>query len=274
MAQALYPGCDVWLNNPLRPFEACGTSGMKAALNGGLNLSILDGWWDEWYDGENGWAIPTADGVEDPNRRDDLEAAALYDLIENSVAPRFYDRDADDLPQNWISMIVHTLQTLGPKVLASRMVRDYTTQLYGPAARAGWALNGPHYPGARELAAFKAAVHESWGAVQVDHVESAGVSDSPQIGDTLHVNAYVSLGKLRPEDVDVQVVHGKAEDSDDLSDVEHESLEFVESYEGGRHHFAGDFALSRTGSFGYTVRILPRHPGLANPSELGLVVNA
>ena len=93
MAQSLYPGCDVWLNNPLRPFEACGTSGMKSALNGGLNLSILDGWWDEWYDGENGWAIPTADGVDDPDHRDDLEAAALYDLIENSVAPRFYDRD-------------------------------------------------------------------------------------------------------------------------------------------------------------------------------------
>ena len=93
MAQPLYPGCDVWLNNPLRPYEACGTSGMKAALNGGLNLSILDGWWDEWYDGQNGWAIPSADGVEDPDQRDDLEATALYDLIENEVAPRFYDVD-------------------------------------------------------------------------------------------------------------------------------------------------------------------------------------
>ena len=94
MAQPLYPGCDVWLNNPLRPYEACGTSGMKAALNGGLNLSILDGWWDEWYDGNNGWAIPSADGVDDTDRRDDLEATALYDLIENEVAPRFYDVDA------------------------------------------------------------------------------------------------------------------------------------------------------------------------------------
>jgi starch phosphorylase len=274
MAQYLYPGCDVWLNNPLRPFEACGTSGMKAALNGGLNLSILDGWWDEWYDGKNGWAIPTADGVEDPNRRDDLEAAALYDLIENSVAPRFYDHDADGLPQNWISMIVHTLQTLGPKVLASRMVRDYTTQLYGPAARAGWALNGPDYPGARELAAYKAKVRKGWGSVAVDHVESSGVSDSPQIGDTLHVNAYVSLGVLEPDEVDVQVVHGKALDTDELTDLEIKSLSFVESYEGGRHHFAGDFALSRTGSFGYTVRVLPRHPGLASPAALGLVANA
>ena len=115
MAQHLYPGCDVWLNNPLRPFEACGTSGMKAALNGALNLSILDGWWDEWYDGKNGWAIPTADGVEDPERRDDIEASALYDLVENQVAPRFYDTRRDGLPQNWLAMMLHTLTTLGPE---------------------------------------------------------------------------------------------------------------------------------------------------------------
>ena len=99
MAQPLYPGCDVWLNNPLRPYEACGTSGMKSALNGGLNLSILDGWWDEWYDGDNGWAIPSADGIEDADRRDGIEASALYDLIENEVGPRFYDVDGEsDLP--------------------------------------------------------------------------------------------------------------------------------------------------------------------------------
>jgi glycogen phosphorylase len=274
MAQYLYPGCDVWLNNPLRPFEACGTSGMKAALNGGLNLSILDGWWDEWFDGENGWAIPTADGVEDADRRDDLEASALYDLIENSVAPRFYDQDGAGVPQNWLSMVTHTLQTLGPKVLASRMVRDYTTQLYGPAARAGWALNGPEFAGAKALADYKDKVVAAWPGVHVDHVESSGVSDSPQIGDTLHVRAYVSLGELSPQDVDVQVVRGRAQDTDELTDVMCDSLEFVESYEGGRHQFAGDFALARTGSFGYTVRILPTHEGLASASELGLVANA
>jgi starch phosphorylase len=129
MAQPLYPGCDVWLNNPLRPYEACGTSGMKAALNGGLNLSILDGWWDEWYDGNNGWAIPSADGVDDPDHRDDLEAAALYDLIEKEVAPRFYDLDGDGVPTRWIEMVRHTLKSLGPKVLATRMVRDYVHTL-------------------------------------------------------------------------------------------------------------------------------------------------
>jgi starch phosphorylase len=122
MASTLYPGCDVWLNNPLRPLEACGTSGMKAALNGGLNLSVLDGWWDEWYDGVNGWAIPTADGVEDPDRRDDLEAAALYDLIECAVAPRFYDRDEGCPPGGW--RWSGTRVPLGPKVSASRMVAN------------------------------------------------------------------------------------------------------------------------------------------------------
>ncbi|MFM8351581.1 MAG: alpha-glucan family phosphorylase, partial [Actinomycetales bacterium] len=140
MATVLYPGCDVWLNNPIRPLEASGTSGMKAALNGALNLSILDGWWDEWFDGQNGWAIATADGFDDPNLRDDLEAAALYDLIKQSVAPAFYELDHEGLPRRWLQMVRHTLRTLGPKVLASRMVREYVERLYLPAAAsAQWA---------------------------------------------------------------------------------------------------------------------------------------
>jgi len=275
MAQVLYPGCDVWLNNPLRPFEACGTSGMKAALNGGLNLSILDGWWDEWYDGQNGWAIPTADGVLDPDRRDDIEAAALYDLIENSVRVHFYDQNENGLPLHWAGMLVHTMQTLGPKVQATRMVRDYVTQLYAPAARAGVALDGPKYVGARDLAAYKAKVRAAWPSVRVEHVESSGVSDSPQVGDTLTVRAYVDLGTLRPDEVRVQAVYGPASDRDDvIRDATVVKLRHTESYEGDRHQFAGTITLARTGSFGYSVRVLPRHKGLAWSSELGLVANA
>ena len=274
MAQYLYPGCDVWLNNPLRPFEACGTSGMKSALNGGLNLSILDGWWDEWYDGENGWAIPTADGVDDPDRRDDLEAAALYDLIEGSVAPRFYDVDDDGLPQRWLSMMKHTMSTLGPKVLASRQVREYATELYGPAARAGRAMDGNTWAGARDLAAYKAKARSCWPGVRVDHVESSGVSDSPQVGDTLHVSAFVSLGELHHDDVAVQLVHGRASDADTLRDIETAPLGFAETYEDGRHRFEGDLVLTRTGVFGYTVRVLPEHAGMASAAEMGLVANA
>jgi glycogen phosphorylase len=271
MAQALYPGCDVWLNNPLRPFEACGTSGMKAALNGGLNLSILDGWWDEWFDGENGWAIPTADGVDDPEHRDDVEATALYDLIEGSVAQRFYDRDSRGLPVRWLEMVRHTLASLGPKVLATRMVADYVQKLYLPAASAGKAVDAA---AATELASYKARVRAQWSGVRVDHVESAGVSDSPQIGDVIELRAFVSLGDLEPQDVDVKVVHGRVSPSDVLTETATATLDHAEAYEAGRHRFEGSLRLRRTGPFGYTVRVLPRGDRLANPAELGLVTNA
>ncbi|GAA1153624.1 alpha-glucan family phosphorylase [Nocardioides aquiterrae] len=270
MAQPLYPGCDVWLNNPLRPYEACGTSGMKAALNGGLNLSVLDGWWDEWYDGDNGWAIPTADGVEDVDHRDDLEAAALYDLIENDVAPRFYDLDAEGVPTRWLEMTRHTLKSLGPKVLATRMVRDYVRQLYAPAATTAHRLNAD-YAGAAELAAWKKKVRAGWPHVHVEHVESSGVGDAPEVGDTMSVRAFVALGSLAPEDVDVQLVYGRSNGDDELLETGIESLHVAESYEGGRHRFDAEHVLDHSGSFGYTVRVIPRNDLLASPAELGMV---
>ncbi len=134
MARRLYPGCDVWINNPLRPQEACGTSGMKAALNGAANLSVKDGWWDEWYDPAWGWAIPSLEDIHDPGQRDAAEARALYELIEGEIVPKFYEKDAAGIPQRWVQMIRDTLSGLGPKVLASRMVRDYVTELYAPAS--------------------------------------------------------------------------------------------------------------------------------------------
>src|SRR5438094_9302868 len=174
LAHALVQGCDVWLNNPLRPLEACGTSGMKSALNGGLNLSIKDGWWDEWSDGENGWQIPSADGVEDPDRRDELESAALYEAIEDVVAPLFYDVGGDGLPGRWLEMVAHTFRTLGPRVQASRMVRDYVTGLYVPAARASRLLAeeraGTPFAAARELAVWKHKTSTALGKVRIEHV--------------------------------------------------------------------------------------------------------
>jgi starch phosphorylase len=271
MAQTLYPGCDVWLNNPLRPFEACGTSGMKAALNGGLNLSILDGWWDEWFDGGNGWAIPTADGVDDPDHRDDLEATALYDLIEGSVAPRFYDRDGRGLPARWLEMVRHTLSSLGPKVLASRMVQDYVRALYVPASASERAITTAE---ARRCAQFRSRLRASWSGVRVDHVDSVGASDSPQVGDQVEVRAFVSLGALSPEDVEVQLVHGRATPADLLVDIESTPLAHTESYEGGRHRYEGLLTLRRNGPFGYTVRVVPSAAHLVSPAELGLVANA
>ncbi|MEO9323558.1 alpha-glucan family phosphorylase [Nocardioides sp. C4-1] len=273
MAKPLYPGCDVWLNNPLRPYEACGTSGMKAALNGGLNLSVLDGWWDEWYDGDNGWAIPTADGVDDIDKRDDLEAAALYDLIENEVAPRFYDVDHDGVPTRWVEMLRHTLKSLGPKVLATRMVRDYVRELYAPASVNARALNSD-YAGARELAQWKARVKGGWPDVKVEHVESSGVGDAVEVGAALVVRAFVSLGELTPDDVEVQLVHGRAQSDDTLVDTHAVALTLAETYEGGRFRLDGEVALDRSGPFGYTVRVVPSNGLLTSYAELGVVASA
>ncbi|MCZ4500608.1 MAG: glycogen phosphorylase [Marmoricola sp.] len=278
LAQPLYPGCDVWLNNPLRPYEACGTSGMKAALNGGLNLSILDGWWDEWYDGDNGWAIPSADSAGEDEARDAIEANALYELIENEVAPRFYDHTEHDgegsgLPIRWIEMVRHTLKSLGPKVLSTRMVREYVERLYVPAAGAARAANDS-YDGARDLAAFKARVRAGWGEVRIDHLESDGAADSPEVGGALDLRVFVSLGSLAPGDVVVQVVHGRVKGEDDLIDPVLTALDLSATYEGGRHQFSARLELDRPGPFGYTVRVLPSHPALASPAELGLVALA
>jgi starch phosphorylase len=273
MARYLYYGCDVWLNNPLRPLEACGTSGMKSALNGGLNLSIRDGWWDEMYDGGNGWAIPTADGVLDPDRRDDLEAAALYELIEKDVKSRFYDRAADGIPHRWVDMVRHTIGSLGPQVLASRMVRDYVHKLYTPAAASAREMSASDFEAARELAAWRRKVTEAWPAVRVVHVEAAGVGDTPELGATLHLRAEVELGSLSPDDVVVESCHGRVDDLDVLHDMRCTEMDHVGA-EGDTHRFEGFIPLKRAGSFGYTVRVLPRHRLLSSPAELGLVVTA
>jgi starch phosphorylase len=276
MAKKLYPGCDVWLNNPLRPLEACGTSGMKAALNGALNLSVLDGWWDEWFEPDFGWAIPTADGAStDEDRRDELEAAALYSLIEERVAPRFYDRGTGGLPDRWIEMVRRTLTTLGPKVLAGRMVREYVERLYAPAARAHRALDATS---AQDLAAWKARVRSAWRQVAVDHVEAvdqdaaAGQVASAGLGSTLTLRVQAALGELQPDDVEVQVVAGRVDSDDAIRDAQSFPLKPASGPDlEGRWVYEGPLALDRTGPFGYTVRILPAHRLLPAGSDLGLV---
>jgi starch phosphorylase len=273
LARHLFAGCDVWLNNPLRPFEACGTSGMKSALNGGLNLSVRDGWWDEMYDAGNGWAIPSADGIDDPARRDDLESAAMYEIIESQVRARFYDTSRDRLPRRWIEMVRHTLQSLGPQVLASRMVRDYVVGFYGPAAHSSRARSADDNAGARTLAAWKARLRKAWPEVTISHVESADVGDAPQIGSTLSVRAVVQLGELSPDDVQVEVVYGRVDDNDQLRSPTAIAMALVEPV-GQGWRYEGGVPLDRTGSFGYAVRVLPRPDDLDWPAELGLVTTA
>ncbi len=276
MARLLYWGCDVWLNNPLRPLEACGTSGMKSALNGGLNLSIRDGWWDEWFDGDNGWEIPSAEVVSE-ERRDDLEANALYDLLADSVAPKFYERDDHGVPGRWVEMVRHTLISLGPKVLASRMVRDYTEQYYAPAAeslrRTVEAVDGHDFGRARELAAYRRRVAEAWPHIVITDVDSTGLPDTPVLGSELTLTASVALAGLRPDEVRVQAVLGRVNSTDTLHDPDY--IDMVHSGSGdGTEIFSTTTPLPMAGSMGYTVRLLPHHRLLAGDAELGLVTLA
>ncbi|CAN5340772.1 glycosyltransferase family 1 protein [soil metagenome] len=275
MAKLLYPGTDVWLNNPLRPLEACGTSGMKAALNGSLNLSILDGWWAEFYDEDNGWAIPSADSAGDSAERDKLEADSMYDLIEHQIAPRFYDdRTKAGVPTRWVASIRHTLSTLSPALSADRMVKEYVERLYVPAASAEEAISASSYQPARELAEWKQRVTAAWPKVHVSHVESGGVDAVPQVGDELHLRATIDHDGLSPDDLAVEVVYGRARDGDNLENVQHQALVLDGSTDGAHAVFAGTVPLARAGSFGYTVRVVPSNPLLASPAELGLVAVA
>ncbi|MBA2308480.1 MAG: alpha-glucan family phosphorylase [Pseudonocardiales bacterium] len=277
MARYLYWGCDVWLNNPLRPLEACGTSGMKAALNGGLNLSIRDGWWDELYDGRNGLAIPTADGVSDPTRRDDLEATALYELLGNQVAPAFYGR-VDGVPPRWVELVRHTLATLRPQVQASRMVSDYVQDLYAPAARAAARIRADDFAGARELAAYRGRLNAAWPRVRVTGVDVTGLPDTPVVGAPMTLRAGVDLAGLDPGDVCVEAVVGRVDDGDELDDTVSASMKHVGSGSDagpdGGERFEAVVPLPHAGLLGYTVRVLPTHGLLASPAELGKIVLA
>ena len=268
MAKRLYPGCDVWMNNPLRPYEACGTSGMKAALNGAANLSIRDGWWDEWFEPAYGWEIPSAEGADGADRRDDLEAKALYDIIENEIVPRFYDLDTYGLPERWIQMIRDTIAGLAPKVIASRMVRQYVTNLYTQASASSLALES-WTGGAASLAGWKRRIRDGWSTVAVEHVESLG-GEQVEVGTKIHVSALVRLGELTPDDVQVQLVTGRVSGDDTLYEPRVSPFPPGVDVDGGLRRYEGLVEAKRAGAIGYTVRVVPYHPLLASQAEMGL----
>ena len=269
MARSLLQGADVWLNNPRRPQEACGTSGMKAALNGGLNLSILDGWWDECFDGDNGWAISSAEHEEDLDKRDEIEAGSLFELLERQVVPLFYDRWQGPVPRRWVHRVQRSLISLGPFVTAARMVRDYTEQLYEPTATKADDLTGGDHARARELSAWKARILAGWPGVHVDHLDLPGAV--AELGTERTVETIVALGDLSPNDVEVQLIHGPAGQGAELSETTVVPMAPAGDAEDGHLRYTGRFRCERAGRYGATVRIVPAHPDLVTPLELGVI---
>ena len=277
MAHALVQGCDVWLNNPLRPLEACGTSGMKAALNGGLNVSVRDGWWDEWYDGENGWAIPSADGVADADRRDELEAAALYELLSKSVAPLFYDRRrgrraaglGGEGPAH-----VPLARPEGAGRADGQGVRDGAVRARGarPSRALADAERTGFFAAARELAAWKRRVMQAWPQVRIEHVEAEAAGQAPG---SSALALTVRVGGAR------RAHPGRRGGGGGLRPARRRRRDRPPAYatltpeppaaRTAVVRYSGEVSLDRPGPFGYTVRVLPNHPLLDSRAELGLV---
>ena len=270
VAGVLYQGADVWLNTPRRPLEACGTSGEKAALNGALNCSVLDGWWAEMFDGENGWAISSAETYEDLTRRDQVEADSLYEILEHQVVPLFYERVQGPVPRRWVQRMKSSLTSLGPRVVASRMVKDYVEQIYEPLALRADALSAEDYARAKALTVWKARVMAGWSHVHVDSVESeAAVAD---LGGQRTVTATVAVGPLATEDLAVQLLHGTVGPNDEITTPTVLNMEPSDpGDEPGRFRYVGRFTCEQAGRYGYALRVVPAHPDLHGVAEMGCV---
>ena len=268
LAQVLYQGVDIWLNNPRRPHEACGTSGEKADLNGALHCSTMDGWWDEMFDGDNGFAIGAAEDNPDVGQQDAADANSLFELLEQTIVPLFYERTEGPLPRRWVGKVRQSLQTLGPRVLATRMVREYVEELYAPLHERAARLNADGHERAKALAAWRSQVHQAWPNVAVRGV--TGDEGVAQVGEEREVRALVDLGSLAPTDVTVELVHGAVR-SDGMIDARSVQALEHDGHEGGCELFAGRFRAAASGEYGFAVRVVPANDDLLWWADTGLV---
>ncbi len=269
VARALVQGVDVWLNNPRRPHEASGTSGMKVVPNGGLNCSILDGWWDEGYEPGVGWAIGDRSDLHEEGHQDWLDSRSLYQLLESEIAPMFYHRVEHGMPRGWLQMVKRSILRLGPEFSNGRMVKQYTEMFYMPSTHAYSHLAEGKLKNAYQVLGWRDRIQASWRSVRVAKVEDTAVRSNP-LGHQIQIRAYVELGDLTPEDVKVEAVIGKIGPNRELVDCEMTVLK-TSGKDGERFVFDGTATCNKPGHQGYTVRVTPHHDAVNVPSELSLV---
>jgi starch phosphorylase len=270
VAAHLVQGVDVWLNNPRRPLEASGTSGMKACANGAMHMSVLDGWWDEAAAEHLGWSIGAGEEYIDPELQDQIESGAVYDLLEHEVIPLFYDRGRDGIPRGWVRMMKEAIKGIAPRFNTNRMVAEYAQRCYFPAIERSRRLKADGYRGIRELAAWKARASERWRDVSILEIEAPELSERA-VGQTVPVRVRVGLGGLASTDVTVQLYHGEVDAQGEIVDAEAIAMTPEGDGGDGAWWFTGDVPCRRTGHRGYAVRVLPQHPDLPHAYLPGLI---
>ncbi|MDR2517990.1 MAG: alpha-glucan family phosphorylase [Spirochaetaceae bacterium] len=270
VARYLTSGADVWLNTPRRPMEASGTSGMKAAMNGVLNCSILDGWWDEAYTPDVGWAIGQGEQYTDTNLQDDIESKALYDLLERDIIPLFYQRGRDGLPREWIRRMKASMREIGQSMSSHRMLMDYANQFYFPALKNYRRIVKDEFLESKALAQYFAKLAKGWDDLKITRQES-NAKPVMQRGDSLTVTACIELGTLTPDELLVELYHGAVSNQSDHIENARRSEMKVVGQEGTCYHYQVRIECADTGFQGHTVRILPKHEALVHPYRSGFI---
>ena len=271
VARYLAQGVDIWLNNPRRPLEASGTSGMKACCNGAINLSILDGWWCEGYTQDNGWAIGAGEEYSDLNYQDDVESRAIYDLLEQEIVPLFYQRSSDGIPRGWVKVMKRAMSTVGPVFNTNRMVQEYVERCYATSAERHELLTRDNLQKAASLAKWRQALAGDWSKINVENVKSDD-PDHLRVGGRLDVEALVNLGNISPDDVQVQLFHGRIDNLGEIPAPTTINMSHNGANESnGTWKFKGTIPCRSSGQHGFAVRVLPSHPDLGDLFEPGLV---
>jgi starch phosphorylase len=270
VARYIVQGVDVWLNTPQRPLEASGTSGMKAAVNGALNVSILDGWWAEACNAHTGWAIGRGEEYADQEYQNEVESNALFDLLEKEIIPLFYNRTEDDLPRLWISKMKSSMRAIGPEFNTNRMVREYTELMYLPALRQSESLSEKSLERAKKLAGWKHHLQTHWNTLKILGV-SIDKQDDLKVGDDCSFHALLNLGKLSPDDISVEMFYGPLDATGNIQSPKTAIMNHSKAMEDGKQDFIGSIKLESSGRIGHTIRILPKHPDLDNPFREGLI---
>jgi starch phosphorylase len=272
IARRLVQGVDLWLNHPLRPLEASGTSGMKAAPNGGINLSVLDGWWREGYNGSNGWAIGAEINTGTTDFQNEVDASSLYQLLENQIVPLYYAKPDGKLPLAWLQLMRESIRSVTPVFNTQRMVKEYAEQLYVPAAKSYENLSRDGCGAATHLSQWKTQIRKDWSAVKISDVQIGNKDrESILVGESLQVMARVHLGAVDPQHVRVEAYHGEV-DNGDIRNPAATLLNETGRVEGdGNYTYEGAVPASESGTYGFSVRVVPTHPCLMQMHELRLI---